>query len=40
MFERKPAFDPINYAAVNDNPTYGQAGIVGRFFNVGVKMKL
>ncbi len=40
VFDRKPPFDPINYAAINYNPTYGQAGIVGRFFNVGVKVKL
>ena len=40
VFDRKPSFDPINYAAINYNPTYGQAGIVGRFFNVGVKVKL
>ena len=39
VLDRKPPFDPINYAAVNYNPTYGQAGIVGRFFKLGVKLK-
>jgi iron complex outermembrane receptor protein len=40
LFDRDPAFDPLNYAALNYNPTYGQEGIVGRFFNLGVKVKL
>ncbi|HET6552580.1 MAG TPA: TonB-dependent receptor [Dyella sp.] len=39
-FDRKPPLDPINYAALNYNPTYGYAGIVGRFFNLGVKVKM
>ena len=39
VFDRKPPFDPANYAAPNYNPTYSQAGIVGRFWNVGVKVK-
>jgi iron complex outermembrane receptor protein len=34
-----PPIDPINYAAINYNPTYTQAGIVGRFFKVGMKAK-
>jgi len=38
-FDRKPPFDPANYAGVNYNPTYSQSGIVGRFWNVGVKVK-
>lgn len=37
--DRKPPLDPINYAAVNYNPTYAQAGIVGRLFTVGVHIK-
>ena len=40
LFDREPPFDPSNYAAVNYNPTYSQAGIVGRFYNLGVKFKL
>jgi iron complex outermembrane recepter protein len=40
VFDRKPPFDPANYAAVNYNPTYSFAGIVGRFYNLGVKVKL
>jgi iron complex outermembrane receptor protein len=38
--DRKPPFDPVNYAANGYNPTYGYPGIIGRFWNVGVKMKL
>jgi iron complex outermembrane receptor protein len=40
-FDRKPPFDPANYAGggVNYNPTWSQAGLVGRFYNLGVKMK-
>ncbi len=37
--DRKPPFDPANYAGVNYNPTYSYGGIVGRFYNVGVKVK-
>ncbi|MER3546090.1 MAG: TonB-dependent receptor, partial [Rhodanobacteraceae bacterium] len=39
LFDRKPPFDPINYAGLNYNPTYAQAGIVGRFFKLGVDVK-
>jgi iron complex outermembrane receptor protein len=39
LFDRKPPFDPIDYAAINYNPTYAQAGIVGRFFKVGVHVR-
>ena len=39
LLDRKPPFDPANYAAVNYNPTYSYAGIVGRFYNLGVKVK-
>jgi hypothetical protein len=35
LMDRLPPFDPANYAGVNYNPTYHQAGIVGRFFRVG-----
>ncbi|HUB91163.1 MAG TPA: TonB-dependent receptor [Dyella sp.] len=38
-FDRKAPFDPANYAGNNYNPTYSQAGVVGRFWNVGVKVK-
>ncbi|MBE1160263.1 TonB-dependent receptor [Dyella acidiphila] len=37
--DRKAPFDPANYAAVNYNPTYSYAGVVGRFYNLGVKVK-
>ncbi|GAB2580444.1 TonB-dependent receptor [Dyella jejuensis] len=39
VFDRKAPFDPANYAGINYNPTYSYAGIVGRFYNVGVKVK-
>jgi iron complex outermembrane receptor protein len=29
----------LNYAGVNYNPTYNQAGIIGRFFKIGVHAK-
>lgn len=38
VFDRKPPVDPADYAAVNYNPTYAQAGIVGRFFSMGVRI--
>jgi iron complex outermembrane receptor protein len=42
VFDRKPPFDPSNYAGAGTNysPTWAQAGIVGRFYNLGVKIKL
>jgi iron complex outermembrane recepter protein len=36
---RKPPIDPLNYAANYYNPTYDYAGIIGRFWNLGVKVK-
>ena len=36
VFDSSPPLDPINYAAVNFNPTFHQAGIVGRYFKVGI----
>ena len=39
VFDHNAPFDPSNYAGNNYNPTYSQAGIVGRFFNLGVKVK-
>ena len=39
VFDRKAPFDPANYAANNYNPTYTQSGVIGRFWNVGVKVK-
>lgn len=39
LFDRSPPFDPIDYAGLNYNPTYAQAGIIGRFFKVGVHVK-
>jgi iron complex outermembrane receptor protein len=37
--DRKPPIAPLNYAANFYNPTYHYAGIIGRFWNVGVKVK-
>ncbi|HKU18338.1 MAG TPA: TonB-dependent receptor [Candidatus Saccharimonadales bacterium] len=37
--DRKPPLAPLNYAANFYNPTYDYAGIIGRFWNVGVKVK-
>ena len=39
LFDAGPMFNPANYAAVNWNPTYSQAGAVGRYFRVGVRLK-
>jgi iron complex outermembrane recepter protein len=39
LLDRLPPFDPPTYAGINYNPTYSQAGIVGRFFRVGVHFK-
>jgi iron complex outermembrane receptor protein len=39
LFDRSPPFNPINYAGVNYNPTYAQAGIIGRFFRVSLSYK-
>ncbi|GLQ99184.1 TonB-dependent receptor [Dyella mobilis] len=39
LFNRLPPFDPANYAGLNYNPGFAQSGIVGRFFNLGVKVK-
>jgi iron complex outermembrane receptor protein len=37
--DAKPPFDPIDYAGVNYNPTFAQAGIIGRYFKIGVRAK-
>ncbi|KAF1004829.1 MAG: Colicin I receptor [Luteibacter sp.] len=39
-FDRKAPLDVANYAGVNYNPTYAQDGAIGRFYNLGVKVKL
>jgi iron complex outermembrane recepter protein len=38
--DKLPPVNTPNYAGINYNPTYSQAGIVGRFFRVGVHYKL
>jgi NAD(P)-dependent dehydrogenase (short-subunit alcohol dehydrogenase family) len=35
LLDRTPPFNPLNYAATNCNPTYSQAGIIGRYFRLG-----
>jgi iron complex outermembrane receptor protein len=36
LFDAEPPLDPINYAGTNYNPTWHQAGIVGRFWKLGL----
>lgn len=38
-FGRKAPFDPLDYAGINFNPTYHEAGIIGRFYQLGVSVK-
>lgn len=40
VFDKKAPFDPLNYAALNYNPTYAQNGVIGRFYRLGVRVKL
>jgi iron complex outermembrane receptor protein len=46
LFNRGPGLDPLDYGAGlipfggHYNPTYQQAGIVGRFFELGVRLRL
>ena len=40
LFDRGPGFDPINYAGLNYNPTYQQQGIIGRYFQLGVRFRM
>jgi iron complex outermembrane receptor protein len=39
LFDAKAPLNAPNYAANNYNPTYTQAGAVGRFFRVGANLK-
>ncbi|GLQ47495.1 hypothetical protein GCM10007862_25460 [Dyella lipolytica] len=41
VFDRAPPFDPADYsgAGMNYNPTWSQSNAIGRFFNLGVKVK-
>jgi len=39
VFNVKPPFDPNTYGGNNYNPAWGEAGIVGRYFRVGVNAK-
>jgi len=39
LLDRLPPIDPADYAGINYNPTYAQAGIIGRFVKLGVGYK-
>jgi iron complex outermembrane recepter protein len=39
LLDRLPPINPANYAGTNYNPTYAQAGIIGRFFRIGLSYK-
>jgi iron complex outermembrane receptor protein len=39
LFDAKAPINPPNYAAANYNPTYTQAGAVGRFFRLGANFR-
>lgn len=39
ILDRLPPLDAANYAGVNYNPTYSQAGIIGRFFKLAATYK-
>ncbi len=39
ILDKLPPIDPLNYAGVNYNPTYSQAGILGRYFKIGATYK-
>ena len=40
LFDARAPFDPNTYGGVNYNPAFAEAGVVGRFFKVGVNFKL
>jgi iron complex outermembrane receptor protein len=39
VLDRLPPINAADYAGINYNPTYAQAGIIGRFFKLGVGYK-
>lgn len=39
LLDRKPPFDPIAFGGINYSVAYAQAGIVGRFFRLGVDIR-
>jgi iron complex outermembrane receptor protein len=39
LFDIKPPLNTPNYGGTNYNPTYTQAGIIGRFFRLGAHFK-
>ena len=40
LFDTEPPLEPAQYGGVNYNPSSAQAGIVGRFFSLGVRLKM
>jgi iron complex outermembrane recepter protein len=39
LFDENPPINPADYAGINYNPTYAQAGIIGRYFRAGARVK-
>jgi len=39
IFDARAPFDPNTYGGVNYNPAFAEAGVIGRFFKVGVNFK-
>jgi iron complex outermembrane recepter protein len=39
LADKLPPINPADYAGINYNPTYAQAGIIGRFFKIGASYK-
>ena len=39
VFNASPPYDPSTYGASNYNPAYANAGIIGRYFRVGARVK-
>lgn len=37
LFDRTAPYDPVAYAYLNTNATYDGSGLIGRFFNIGVR---
>jgi iron complex outermembrane receptor protein len=40
LFDTLPPLEPAQYGGVNYNPSSAQSGIVGRFFQAGIRLKM
>ncbi len=40
LLDTEPPLEPAQYGGVNYNPSSAQAGIVGRFFSAGIRLKM